>query len=103
MPLHDVIVRRALRVPATLSAQALVLMVSPFAPHLGEECWKMMGSKVAKGGGVAYAPWVEWNEELCVSDAVVVGVQVGATYKKFCCKNLRRGPALNRASHAICT
>lgn len=49
-------------------------MVSPFAPHLGEECWDLLGNN--KGGGVAFAPWVEWKEELCVSDTVTLGVQV---------------------------
>lgn len=49
-------------------------MVSPFAPHLGEECWDLLGNN--KGDGVAFAPWVQWKEELCVSDSVTLGVQV---------------------------
>lgn len=37
-----------------------------------------MGSKPGPGagGGVTYLPWVEWKEELCVSDTVALGVQV---------------------------
>lgn len=54
--------------------QALVLMVSPFAPHLGEECWDLLGNH--KGDGLAFAPWIQWKEELCVSDSVTLGVQV---------------------------
>lgn len=56
--------------------EALVVMVAPFAPHLGEECWKLMGSKGGTGGSVTYVPWVEWKEELCISDTVALGVQV---------------------------
>lgn len=49
-------------------------MVSPFAPHLGEECWDLLGNN--KGDGVAFAPWIQWKEELCVSNTVTLGVQV---------------------------
>lgn len=47
-------------------------MVSPFAPHLGEECWKFLGNRE-----VSYARWVHWDEELCASEVVTLGVQVG--------------------------
>lgn len=52
-------------------------MVSPFAPHLGEECWQLLGNN-SGGDGVAFVPWVQWKEELCASDVVTLGVQVGA-------------------------
>lgn len=64
------------------SREALVLMVSPFAPHLGEECWELLRrSDGGSGGdspraGLTYAPWVEWSEELCASEVVSLGVQV---------------------------
>lgn len=61
--------------------QALVLMVSPFAPHLGEECWNLLGNN--KGDGVAFAPWIQWKEELCVSDTVTLGVQVRTHVQRF--------------------
>lgn len=54
------------------AAQKLAIMVSPFAPHLGEECWSMLGNKES----LAYHPWVEYDEELCVDDTVTIGVQV---------------------------
>ncbi|CAN0308483.1 unnamed protein product, partial [Hapterophycus canaliculatus] len=60
--------------PPREALEALVLMVSPFAPHLGEECWDLLGKN--KGDGVAFAPWITWKEELCVSDSVTLGVQV---------------------------
>ena len=59
------------RVPRE-AAKNLVLMVSPFAPHLGEECWSLLGN----GESLAYHPWVEYDEALCVDDMVRIGVQV---------------------------
>jgi leucyl-tRNA synthetase len=54
------------------AAEKLVLMVSPFAPHLGEECWSLLGHKES----LAYAPWVEFDEALCIDSTVTMGVQV---------------------------
>jgi leucyl-tRNA synthetase len=54
------------------AAEKLALMVSPFAPHLGEECWSMLGNEDT----LAYAPWVEYDEEMCVDDTITMGVQV---------------------------
>ena len=54
------------------AAEKLALMVSPFAPHLGEECWNMLGHETS----LAYEPWVEYDEELCVDNTLKMGVQV---------------------------
>jgi leucyl-tRNA synthetase len=54
------------------AAEKLTLMVSPFAPHLGEECWSLLGNKES----LAYHPWVEYDEALCVDNSVTIGVQV---------------------------
>ena len=54
------------------AAEKLSLMVSPFAPHLGEETWNMLGNEES----LAYQPWVEYDEELCIDDTVTMGVQV---------------------------
>lgn len=54
------------------AAEKLTLMVSPFAPHLGEECWKQLGNDES----LAYHPWVEHDESLCVDNTVTIGVQV---------------------------
>lgn len=54
------------------AAEKLALMVSPFAPHLGEECWNILGHD----NTLAYHPWVEYDEELCVDNTVKMGVQV---------------------------
>eukprot|EP00569_Conticribra_weissflogii_P006338 CAMPEP_0171347436 /NCGR_PEP_ID=MMETSP0878-20121228/27835_1 /TAXON_ID=67004 /ORGANISM="Thalassiosira weissflogii, Strain CCMP1336" /LENGTH=917 /DNA_ID=CAMNT_0011851479 /DNA_START=282 /DNA_END=3035 /DNA_ORIENTATION=- len=54
------------------AAEKLVLMVSPFAPHIGEECWSLLGHETS----LAHHPWVEYDESLCVDNTVVIGVQV---------------------------
>ena len=54
------------------AAEKLALMVSPFAPHLGEECWSLLGHDES----LAYHPWVEYDEALCVDNTVKMGVQV---------------------------
>ena len=54
------------------AAEKLTLMISPFAPHLGEECWSLLGHEES----LAYHPWVEYDEALCVDNTVVIGVQV---------------------------
>lgn len=54
------------------AAKNLALMVSPFAPHLGEECWSLLGNEES----LAYHPWVEHDEALCVDDTISMGVQV---------------------------
>lgn len=54
------------------AAEKLSLMVSPFAPHLGEECWSILGNEES----LSYHPWVEYDEELCIDDTITMGVQV---------------------------
>mmetsp|Transcript_21154 Transcript_21154/g.29626 ORF Transcript_21154/g.29626 Transcript_21154/m.29626 type:complete len:964 (-) Transcript_21154:74-2965(-) len=54
------------------AVENLTLMLSPFAPHLAEECWNMLGHE----NSLAYHPWVEFDESLCVDDTVTMGVQV---------------------------
>lgn len=50
----------------------LVLMISPFAPHVGEECWSMLGHQQS----TAYHPWPKYEEALTIDDVVKIGVQV---------------------------
>jgi len=50
----------------------LALLLSPMAPHLGEEVWQILGSK----DSLSYAPWPIYNEALCVESTVEMAVQV---------------------------
>lgn len=54
------------------AAEKLALMVSPLAPHLGEECWNILGHEHS----LAYEPWVVYDENLCIDDEITMGVQV---------------------------
>jgi leucyl-tRNA synthetase len=54
------------------AVEKLAIMVSPFAPHLGEEAWRMLGHEET----LAFEPWVKWDESLCVDTTVKMGVQV---------------------------
>jgi leucyl-tRNA synthetase len=52
--------------------EALVLMLSPFAPHTAEELWEMLGH----GGGLAAAAWPVYDPVIAQSSEIVVPVQV---------------------------
>ena len=51
---------------------ALVLLVSPFAPHLAEELWERLGHR----GGIAATGWPEWDEAAARDESVEIPVQV---------------------------
>lgn len=53
-------------------AERLALIISPFAPHLGEELWAALGHDET----LAYAPWPTYDEKLLVAQKVTIAVQV---------------------------
>jgi len=53
-------------------AEPLVLMVSPFAPHLGEELWRRLGHTES----LAYHPFPVADPALLVAESVTYPVQV---------------------------
>ena len=52
--------------------EVLVLMLSPFAPHLAEELWEAMGH----ADGVVAAGWPDYDPEAVRAEEIVVPVQV---------------------------
>ena len=57
--------------------KALLLMLSPFAPHMCEELWEMAGY----GGEVCLQAWPEYDEAKTVSATVQMAVQVSGKVK----------------------
>ncbi len=58
--------------PSKDTMEKVAVMLSPFAPHLAEEVWSMMGNSES----LAYEPWVKHDPSLCVESNVKMGVQV---------------------------
>ena len=52
--------------------KALVTTLSPFAPHVAEELWEMLGGT----GFVCQQPWPAYDESKTVADTVQMAVQV---------------------------
>lgn len=57
---------------AVADAEAFVLILSPWAPHLAEELWSRMGNRES----LAHVPWPTWDPEALVQDRVTLAVQV---------------------------
>ncbi|MBQ4050256.1 MAG: class I tRNA ligase family protein, partial [Oscillospiraceae bacterium] len=50
----------------------LLVMLNPFAPHITEELFEIMGF----GGPITTQSWVEWDEARCVEDTIEIAVQI---------------------------
>jgi len=51
----------------------LVCLLSPFAPHLAEEIWEVLGNTTS----IFKAPWPEANEALLVESTLKLVIQIG--------------------------
>jgi leucyl-tRNA synthetase len=81
-------------------------LLSPFAPHLAEELWRLC-SPAAKGKSpdaadypfVSAADWPEFDEQLTVDDEVTIGVQVNGKHRGEICvlKNATEAQAVDAA------
>ena len=70
---HPGRVERAQTIAALREAiDALVLLISPFAPHTAEELWQKLGH----AGGLAKAAWPSFDPDVAKAAEVVVPVQV---------------------------
>ncbi|MEK6612797.1 MAG: leucine--tRNA ligase [Gemmatimonadota bacterium] len=66
------VLRRGERVPHVAEVTPLVLLVAPFAPHISEELWEMLGHSTS----VFDARWPEVDESLVRDDRFELVVQV---------------------------
>ncbi|MEX2270141.1 MAG: leucine--tRNA ligase [Vicinamibacterales bacterium] len=67
-----VVVRIETIAVAKEAVEALVLMISPFTPHIAEELWELLDH----AGGVAAAGWPEFDPEAAKAQELVIPVQV---------------------------
>jgi leucyl-tRNA synthetase len=60
--------------------EGFVKLLSPYAPHLGEELWQKLG----RAATIAYEPWPAYREEFCKDETRTIVVQVnGKIRDKF--------------------
>jgi len=56
--------------------KALLLMLSPFAPHMAEELWETLGFAARTGTMACQQPWPAYDESKTVSQTATIAVQV---------------------------
>ena len=52
--------------------EALLLLLSPFAPHIAEECWGLLGHPNSISG----IHWPTYDEQFCIETQITIAVQV---------------------------
>jgi leucyl-tRNA synthetase len=57
--------------------ETFVLLLSPFAPHIGEELWHALGHEES----LAYEPWPSYDPELVKAEEIEVPVQLNGKLK----------------------
>jgi leucyl-tRNA synthetase len=70
MELSNHLTREEIRAKSVLDT--LVLLLSPFAPHLAEELWRLLGHQDT----LAYEPWPTHDPALTQADQIEVPVQI---------------------------
>ena len=55
------------------AVENLVLLLAPFAPHVAEEAWELLGhSKKC----ISLSPWPVFDEKLCIDTTAILAIQV---------------------------
>ena len=54
------------------SLETLIILLSPFAPHISEELWSVLGNK----GSVMDIPWPKYNEGAIKTEDVLIVIQI---------------------------
>jgi leucyl-tRNA synthetase len=57
--------------------KTFLILLSPYAPHLCEELWKIL----AQGGAIAHQSWPQWDESALVQSTIEVPVQFNGKVK----------------------
>jgi leucyl-tRNA synthetase len=59
------------------AARQLALILSPFAPHIGEEIWQLLGAEKS----LAHEPWPAFDPALVKDATIEMGVQVNGKFR----------------------
>jgi leucyl-tRNA synthetase len=59
------------KIPIT-NYQLLITLLSPFAPHIAEELWEMLGNKKS----IHLQPWPKYNPELAIEKKIELVIQI---------------------------
>ena len=77
--------------------ERFVLLLSPYAPHVAEELWELLGHRKT----LAYEPWPDYDEEAIRESVVAIPIQVGGKVRaKIIVPVDMDGPALEKAAGA---
>jgi len=57
--------------------QQFLVLLSPYAPHLAEELWSLLGGQES----IAKQPWPKWDEEALIESSIEVPVQFNGKVK----------------------
>jgi leucyl-tRNA synthetase len=60
------------------SIETLILLLSPFAPHIAEEMWEQMGHSQP----THQTPWPKYNEEFLKADEIEIVIQVNGKVRQ---------------------
>ena len=76
-------------------------LLHPFAPHLGEEVWEMLGHAPS----IQSEPWPTYDPALCEEDEVEVPVQINGKVRAriMLAKDATEAQALAAAHEALTT
>jgi leucyl-tRNA synthetase len=75
MELSNHLTKQTVRSKSVL--KTFVLLLSPFAPHLGEELWHALGG----ANSLAFEPWPSYDANLLKADTIEVPVQINGKLK----------------------
>ena len=54
------------------AVEALIILLSPFAPHICDELWLMLGNK----GSVINIAWPQYNEDAIKAEEMLIVIQI---------------------------
>ena len=55
----------------------LAQLIAPFAPHMAEEAWEMLGQKFS----IHKSAWPKWDEEMLKQDEINIAIQVNGKFR----------------------